>query len=213
MQICMFLVLGLLVFPTEIIQIGLKGLMIALVLIVLGRPISVFIATMFTGLKIRSRHMVSWVGLRGAVPIILATFPLVHGLEQAELFFSIVFFVVVTSVIIQGTTIPMVARLLHVDTPIKLRTRYPLELDPAIETKAALKEVEIEPGEHACGKLILELNLPDNVLVTLINREGKFIVPSGTTAIQEHDKLLILAAREDIPAIRKLLKEGILMDR
>ncbi|TVQ66061.1 MAG: potassium/proton antiporter, partial [Balneolaceae bacterium] len=114
MQICMFLVLGLLVFPTEIIQIGFEGLLIALVLIVLGRPISVFLATMFTGLNMRSRHMVSWVGLRGAVPIILATFPLVHGLEHAELFFSIVFFVVVTSVIIQGTTIPVVARLLHV---------------------------------------------------------------------------------------------------
>ena len=213
MQICMFLVLGLLVFPTEIIQIGFKGLLIAAVLIVLGRPISVFIATLFTGLKMRSRHMVSWVGLRGAVPIILATFPLVHGLEQAELFFSIVFFVVVTSVIIQGTTIPMVARLLHVDTPLKERTRYPLELDSTIDTKAALKEVEIEPLEYACGKLILELNLPDNVLVTLINREGKFIVPSGTTVVQEHDKLLILAAREDIPAIRKLLKNGIPMDR
>lgn len=212
MQICMFLVLGLLVFPTEIIQIGFEGLLIALVLIVLGRPISVFLATMFTGLNMRSRHMVSWVGLRGAVPIILATFPLVHGLEQAELFFSIVFFVVVTSVIIQGTTIPVVARLLHVAIPIKERVRYPIELDPSIDTKAALKEVEIEPGEYACGKLILELNLPDNVLVTLINREGKFIVPSGTTVIQEHDKLLILAAREDIPAIRKLLKEGIPMD-
>ena len=136
-----------------------------------------------------------------------------HGLEQAELFFSIVFFVVVTSVIIQGTTIPMVARLLHVDTSIKERTRYPLELDPSIDTKAALKEVEIEPREYACGKLILELNLPDNVLVTLVNREGKFIVPSGATVIQEHDKLLILAAREDIPAIRKLLKNGIPMDR
>ena len=212
MQICMFLVLGLLVFPTEIIQIGFEGLLIALVLIVLGRPISVFLATMFTGLNMRSRHMVSWVGLRGAVPIILATFPLVHGLEQAELFFSIVFFIVVTSVIIQGTTIPVVARLLHVGIPIRERVRYPIELDPSIDTKAALKEVEIEPGEYACGKLILELNLPDNVLVTLINREGKFIVPSGTTVIQEHDKLLILAAREDIPAIRKLLKEGIPMD-
>lgn len=213
MQICMFLVLGLLVFPAEILKISSQGLLIALVLIALGRPVSVFVSTMFTGMKIRARHMVSWVGLRGAVPIILATFPLVYGLEHAELFFSIVFFVVVTSVIIQGTTIPMVARLLHVDTPLRERTRYPLELDSAIETKAALKEVEIEPREFACGKLILELNLPENVLVTLINRDGKFIVPRGTTVIQENDKLLILAAKEDILPIRNLLKKGVPMSQ
>jgi len=206
MQICMFLVLGLLVFPSEIAAIALQGLIIAIVLIVIGRPVSVFIGTMFMGMKTRAKLMVSWVGLRGAVPIILATFPLVNGLQQADLFFSIVFFIVVTSVMIQGTTIPIVAKFLHVDTPEKERTKYPIELEPSVDTKAALKEVEIEEGDHSVGKQILELGLPNNVLITLINREGKFLVPRGSTIVQIHDKLLILSDKKEVTEIRKLLK-------
>jgi cell volume regulation protein A len=206
MQICMFLVLGLLVFPSEIAAIALQGLFIAIVLIVIGRPVSVFLSTLFMGMKTRSKLMVSWVGLRGAVPIILATFPLVYGLDQADLLFSIVFFIVVTSVLIQGTTIPIIAKWLHVDTPVKEITRYPIELEPSVDTKAALKEVEIEEGDHSCGKQILELGLPDNVLITLINREGKFIVPRGTTKLQIHDKLLILSDKKEVSEIRSLLK-------
>ncbi|MFN2373813.1 MAG: potassium/proton antiporter [Cyclonatronaceae bacterium] len=209
MQICMFLVLGLLVFPSDIAAIALQGLIIAIVLIVIGRPVSVFLGTLFMGMKTRSKLMVSWVGLRGAVPIILATFPLVHGLEQAELFFSIVFFIVVTSVLIQGTTIPVVAKWLHVDTPAIEKTRYPIELEPSVDTKAALKEVVIEEGDHSAGKQILELGLPDNVLITLINREGKFLVPRGTTQIQINDKLLILSDKKEVSDIRKLLKNEV----
>jgi cell volume regulation protein A len=150
--------------------------------------------------------MVSWVGLRGAVPIIMATFPLVYGLEVAELFFSVVFFVVVTSVLIQGTTIPIVAKWLHVGIPVKEKTRYPIELEPSIDTKTALKEVEVEDGDYSVGKQILELGLPENVLITLINREGKFLVPRGTTRVEVHDKLLILSDKKDVSEIRKLVK-------
>jgi cell volume regulation protein A len=206
MQICMFLVLGLLVFPSEIPAIALNGLLIALVLIVIARPVSVFLGTLFMGMKTRAKLMVSWVGLRGAVPIIMATFPLVYGLEVAELFFSIVFFVVVTAVLIQGTTIPIVAKWLHVGIPVKEKTRYPIELEPSIDTKAALKEVEVEEGDDAVGKQILELGLPENVLITLINREGKFLVPRGTTRVEVHDKLLILSDKKDVSDIRKLVK-------
>jgi potassium/hydrogen antiporter len=208
MQITMFLILGFLVFPSEIVEIAGKGLLVALVLILVGRPVSVFLGTMFTGIKTRAKFMVSWVGLRGAVPIILATFPLVYGLEQAELFFSIVFFIVVTSVLIQGTTIPYIAKWLHVDSPVKPETRYPIELEPTVDTKAALKEVEIEQGDYAHGKQILELGLPEKVLIILINREGKFFIPRGTTEIQDHDKLLILSDKKDVIEIRKLLKEN-----
>lgn len=206
MQICMFLTLGLLVFPNEIIAVAGNGLLIALVLIFAGRPLSVFIGMLSSRFSTRAKLMVSWVGLRGAVPIILATFPLVAGLEQAELFFSIVFFVVVTSVAIQGPTIPWIARLLKVDSPFKEKTRYPIELEPSIDTKAALKEVEVSKNDYAIGKQILELGLPDNVLVTLINRDGKFIVPRGSTKILDKDKLLILSDKKDVAEIRRLLK-------
>lgn len=206
MQIAMFLILGLLVFPSEIIAVAASGILIALALILLGRPLSVFISLLFTRVPFKAQIMVAWVGLRGAVPIILATFPLVAGLEQAELFFSVVFFVVVTSVIIQGPTIPWIARMLGVHSPVREKTRYPIELEPSVDTKAALKEVEITEDDFALGKQILELGLPDNVLITLINREGKFMVPRGNTVIQNHDKLLILSDKKDVTEIRRLLK-------
>lgn len=206
MQICMFLILGLLVFPSNIPAIALNGLLIALVLIVIARPVSVFLGTLFMGMKTRAKLMVSWVGLRGAVPIIMATFPLVYGLEVAELFFSVVFFVVVTSVLIQGTTIPIVAKWLHVGIPVKEKTRYPIELEPSIDTKTALKEVEVEDGDFSVGKQILELGLPENVLITLINRKGKFLVPRGTSRVEVNDKLLILSDKKDVSDIRKLVK-------
>jgi len=206
MQIVMFITLGLLVFPTEIATVATQGLIIALVLIFLGRPLSVFVSMMFSGFKTRAKLMVSWVGLRGAVPIIMATFPLVAGLEKAYLIFTVIFFVVVTSVIIQGTTIPLVAKWLHVDSPVKIKTRYPIELEPSVDTKTALKEIQISAGDFAHNKQILELGLPPSVLITLINREGKFIVPRGDTHIFENDKLLVLSDKQNIREIKLLLK-------
>lgn len=209
MQITMFLTLGLLVVPSEIWAVAGSGLAIALALILLGRPLSVFISLFATRVPFRAQVMVAWVGLRGAVPIILATFPLVAGLQQAELFFSVVFFVVVTSVLIQGPTIPLVARWLHVNSPVGTKTRYPIELEPSVDTKTALKEIEITQKDYALGKQILELGLPDNMLITLINREGKFMVPRGNTVIQDHDKLLVLSEKKDVAEIRSLLKKGV----
>ena len=207
MQITMFLTLGLLVFPSQLVTIAGSGLLIAVVLIVLGRPISVFVSMIFTDFNRRAKLMVSWVGLRGAVPIILATFPYVAGIENAELFFSIVFFVVVTSVAIQGPTLPLVGRLLKVTSPIEEKTKYPIELEPSVDTKAALEEVKVEINDFAKGKKILELGLPENVLITLINREGKFMVPRGTTEIATNDKLLILSSEKEGDYIRRLLKD------
>lgn len=208
MQICVFLVLGLLVFPSQIGEIALEAMLITIVLIVLARPVSVFLGTMFTKLHVRAKLMISWVGLRGAVPIIMATFPLVYGIELAETFFTIVFFIVVISVIIQGTTIPAAARLLNVDMPVKERTRYPIELEPSVDTRAALKEVEIKKGDYSIGKQILNLGLPEKVLVTIIKRDDKFLVPKGTTEIIENDKLLILSNKKEVTEIRRILKEG-----
>lgn len=206
MQIVMFLMLGLLVFPNKIIEIAGAGLLIALVLIFIARPISVFIALMFSRFSARSKLMISWTGLRGAVPIIMSTFPLVAGLPNAELIFSIVFFVVVTSVLIQGPTLPFMARLLHVDSPIKVKTRFPIIFEPSMDTKGALKEIEIEDGDAAVGKQVVELGFPEKALIVIINREGEFLVPKGTTQLQEHDKLLVLARKEMLARIREIIK-------
>ena len=206
MQITMFLALGLLVFPSAIIKVWLPGVIIAAILIFVARPISVYITLLFTRLNFRAKTMVAWVGLRGAVPIILATFPLVAGLENAETMFSIVFFVVITSVIIQGTTIPWVARLLHVDMPMKLKARSPIELEPSIDTKSILKEIELKESSPIIGKKIVELDLPDNVLIVLINRTGRFLVPKGATVLELHDKLMILSDREKVDIVRGIFK-------
>lgn len=206
MQITMFLALGLLVFPSDIIAVWVPGLILATVLILVARPLSVYITLFFTKLNFRAKTMVSWVGLRGAVPIILATFPLVANLENADTMFSIVFFVVITSIVIQGTTIPLVAKWLHVDTPIKQKTRYPIELEPSIDTRSVLKEVELMKDTPFIGKQILELDLPENVLIVLINRGGKFLVPRGSTVLEPYDKLMILSDREKMDIVRNIFK-------
>ncbi|MEP1152484.1 MAG: potassium/proton antiporter [Balneola sp.] len=206
MQIAMFLCLGLLVFPKQIMTIYVSGFLIALVLILVARPASVFISLMFSRFNARSKLMVSWTGLRGAVPIIMATFPLVAGVENAEMIFSIVFFVVVTSVIIQGPTIPWVARRLSVDSPIPPKTKFPIEFEPSIDTKSALKEIVINSKDPVVGKTVVDLNFPDKALIVIINREGSFIVPRGTTEMRPNDKLLILAEKELMTQIREILK-------
>ncbi|MEX1120611.1 MAG: potassium/proton antiporter, partial [Balneolales bacterium] len=205
MQISMFLALGLLVFPSAIIGVWLPGLILAGVLIFIARPISVYFTLFFTRLNFRAKTMVAWVGLRGAVPIILATFPLVAGLEDADTLFSIVFFVVITSIIIQGTTIPWIAKLLHVDTPVRKKNRYPIELEPSIDTKSVLKEIELNEDSSVLGKQIVELNLPDDVLIVLINRGGKFLVPRGATVLEAHDKIMILSDRDKMNFVRDII--------
>ncbi|MEX2639401.1 MAG: potassium/proton antiporter [Balneolales bacterium] len=206
MQITMFLALGLLVFPSAVIPVLGSGFILAAMLIFVARPVSVYITLLFTRLNFRAKTMVSWVGLRGAVPIILATFPLVAGLENADTMFSIVFFVVITSVIIQGTTIPWVAKMLHVDTPVKQKTRYPIELEPSIDTKSVLKEIELQVNSKLIGKQIVELQLPDNVLIVLINRQGKFLVPRGATTLEPGDKLMILSDKEKMDLVRGMFR-------
>lgn len=205
MQIVMFLTLGILVFPKQILAISLSGLLIAFVLIFVARPVSVLIALLFSKLKFRAKLVVSWVGLRGAVPIIMATFPLVAGVENSELIFSIVFFVVVTSVLIQGPTIPFLVKKLKIDSPIRAKTKFPIEFEPSIDTKSALKEIEIGQNDSAVGKKVIDLHFPEEALIVIINREGKFLVPRGTTIIQPQDKLLVLAKKEMLQQIRKSL--------
>jgi len=206
MQIVMFLMLGLLVFPNQLLPVAGISILIALALIFVARPLSVFISLLFTQYNRRAKLMVSWIGLRGAVPIILATFPLVAGLENADIIFSIVFFVVITSVLIQGTTIPLVAKWLHVNSPFLKQTRYPIQFEPDVDTKSALKEIVVDESHQIVGQKIVDLHLPDNVLIVLINREGKFIVPKGTTVIQAEDKLLLLASKKELDYAKKILK-------
>ena len=129
MQIVLFLTLGLLVFPKQIIPIIGIGLLISLFMIFVARPISVYACLSFFGLKNREKLFISWVGLRGAVPIVFATYPLIAGVERANMIFNIVFFISVTSVLLQGTTLPLMAKWLHVSVPEKAKRRTPLDIE------------------------------------------------------------------------------------
>ncbi len=192
MQISMFLSLGLLVTPSRLIAMAGMGLIIALFLMLVARPFSALAALLFSRFSLRERLMVGWVGLRGAAPIVLATFPLLAGLPKAEMLFNLVFFAVLASVLLQGPTIIPIARALGVEAP---PTRRPPA--PEIPLKEALVEVILPPDSAAVGRQLLDVGLPSGVLVVLIGRDGQTFVPSGSTTLAARDKLLLISASED----------------
>lgn len=196
MQIVLFLTLGLLVFPTHIFPVMGIGLLISLFLIIIARPVGVFISLIFFKMKLRRRFYISWVGLRGAVPIVFATYPLLAGIDKADMIFNIVFFVSVTSVILQGSTLSVVAKWLHVALPEKVKPlslteRFIMELP-----KTAMKEIDISPNCFAVDKKIVELNFPKNALIAMIKRKEKYITPNGSTVIEANDKLIVLSENQ-----------------
>lgn len=197
-QIVMFLTLGLLALPSRLPRVMSDGLLISAFLVFLARPVSVFLSLAFTRLTVREKLMVSWVGLRGAVPIILATFPLLAGLHQSTIFFDIVFFIVVTSVLLQGTTLTWVAHKLKLAHKAIKRPRVPLEFVPAGISSNDLVEVPLEAGSPLVGLPIAELGLPNDVLIVLLGRGDEFIVPKGGTMLEEGDTLLVLADKNQI---------------
>lgn len=206
MQIVLFLTLGLLVFPSQVFPYMGIGLLISLFLIVVARPLSVFLSLMFFKMKLRRRFYISWVGLRGAVPIVFATYPLLEGIEKANMIFNIVFFISVTSVLIQGTTLSIVAKWLHVALPEKIKPIS--EIDKLILDlpKSSLQEFEILPDFLAVNKRIIDLNFPKSAFIIMIIRNGEYIRPSGSTVIEAKDNLMVLADnQEDFAKVKECL--------
>jgi len=204
MQITMFLILGLLVFPSRLFPIIVSGILISLFLIIIARPIGVFISLPFGKNSLKEKTFISWVGLRGAVPIILATFPLLAGVPKADILFNIVFFIVITSVLIQGTTIALAAKLLGVNAPeTKTKTEH-VEFEFHYDENSQKIELVIPQNSEAIGKQLVELGLPESAIIILIKREDKSIVPRGGTIIEPQDKLLILAENDDLPKIKSI---------
>ncbi|NWG22039.1 MAG: potassium/proton antiporter [Chloroflexi bacterium] len=207
MQIAMFLVLGLLVYPSRIVPVLGTGMLLSLFLIFVARPVAVFVALALTRYDWRAKLMVSWAGLRGAAPIVLATFPLLAGLDRAEMIFNLVFFIVLTSVLAQGTTIAAVARQLGVHQAQRPAAvfRYPQEFVPQVSTQSRLIELTVAPGSLACGRAILELGLPRGALVVLITRGDEGLVPGGTTMLEPGDRVLLLVERSAIADVQSAL--------
>ena len=208
MQVAMFTVLGMLVTFNDLIAIpgnGLfnavwvRGLLLAAALMFVARPLAVFLCLIKSKFNIRERLLISWVGLRGAAPIVLATFPLAAGLagnaeksENAVFLFNLVFCMVIASVIIQGRTLMPFARLLKLDSPLQDKARMPLELEDTGSLDSIMHEFEVDANSLCLDKTLAEIKIPHPARVMLIRREGKFIMPQGDTKILLNDGLLIM---------------------
>lgn len=197
MQIVLFLTLGLLVFPSEILPVIGIGMLTSLFLILVARPLAVFISLIPFKMKARRRWYISWAGLRGAVPIVFATYPLLAGIEKADMIFNIVFFISLTSVLIQGTSLTRVAKWLHVALPEKAKPLSPTDKLLTEHPKAAMKEVQVDASCHAAGKKIVDLAFPKNAIIAMIRRDDKYLIPSGSTVLEAGDTLIILSDNEE----------------
>ncbi|HET9962460.1 MAG TPA: potassium/proton antiporter [Nitrospiraceae bacterium] len=206
MQIAMFLVLGLQVFPSRIIPIIGIGLLISLFLMLVARPISVFLILAFTRMSLKEKTLVSWVGLRGAVPIILATFPVLAAVPQAEMIFHVVFFIVVTSVLLQGTSLPMVARWLGLESPLPSMSEYLLPLESPDSIRTGLTEITISSTSTAAGKQIVDLGLPNQVVVMMVGRNNHGFIPTGRSVLHANDKLLVFADKDQLAETMKIME-------
>jgi potassium/hydrogen antiporter len=204
-QITMFLSLGLLVFPSQLVSIIGIGLLISAFLMFVARPAGVFISLIGSKLGWKEKAFVSWVGLRGAVPIVLATFPLLAGLPDAHLVFNLVFFIVLTSALLQGWSIPPVARMLRVDAPQEQKRKYPIEFSPVEGTDTELVDLIVPYNSAAADKPIVQLGMPEDSLIVLVSRNEEFLVPSGGTVLQEGDTVLALVNKRNLPEVRSIL--------
>lgn len=202
MQIILFLTLGLLVTPSEVVPVIGIGLLISAFMILLARPISVFLALIPFKMSFKSKTFVSWVGLRGAVPIVFATYPWVAGIDNAGMIFNIVFFIALTSIIVQGTTIPIVAKLLGVSKPEEKLGRKP-EFSP--DDISNMIEIEVVEGNRFVGQPVAVAPFPDGARITLLRRGDDNIIVTGSTVIAAGDRLIIACeSRENAVKVHEL---------
>ena len=194
-QIIMFLMLGLLVNPHEMLEVAVVALLIGVFMIVIGRPLSVFLCLLpFRKITLKSRLFVSWVGLRGAVPIIFATYPVVANVEGSNMIFNIVFFITIVSLIVQGTSVSFVARLLHLSTPLeKTGNEFGVELPEEIDTD--LSDMTITSEILSEADTLKDMNLPKGTLVMIVKRGDEFLIPNGTLKLHVGDKLLLISEK------------------
>jgi len=202
MQVVMFLSLGMLVYPNQLVPYLGSGCVLAAILLFVARPIAVFTSLMpFSQFSKRERAFISWVGLRGAVPIILSTIPLISGVPAAPTIFNVIFFVVFTSVVVQGTGLRLVAKALKV---VSKDESYMSEKKVA----SSKLEVKILAESPVIGKSVVELGLPDSVLLVLLTRGTDSQIPRGNTVLRDGDILLVQAEEEAVNDLKRIFSRS-----
>jgi potassium/hydrogen antiporter len=195
-QIAMFLSLGLLVFPSELDTVALEGTALALVLVLLARPVATFVSTAVDRFSTADRVVLGWAGLRGAVPVVLATFPVIDGVEGSREFFNIVFFAVVISTLLQGTTFEPLAKRLGVTTSEPALPRPLAETGTIRRLGAEIVEYPVGPEDAVVGHRVRELGLPRDALLSVIVRGDEAVLPRGSTRVEAGDRLHVVVRSE-----------------
>ena len=194
-QVTLFVVLGLLVFPHELPHVALRGFALAFLLMLVARPAAVWASTSISQFTNRERLLLGWAGLRGAVPIVLATFALSSKVPHKETIFNAVFFVVVVSTIVQGTTLERVARSLGLVSPAPPVPEAPLEVGPM--SQLDLIEFAVAADHAVNGSAVRQLGLPRNALIAVVHRNDEALPPRGSTILRAGDRLFVLVPRKN----------------
>jgi potassium/hydrogen antiporter len=205
-QIGLFILLGLYVFPSHLDEVLVSGLVLAALVVLVVRPAAVWASTAFQGFSTPERALLGWAGLRGAVPIVLATFPQAEGLEGSGTIFDAVFFVVLVSTLVQGTTLDWVATRLRLTTRAAPVYRPPIEVAAVKELGADLLEFGVAPDAAVAGTFVRDLELPRDSLVAVIVRDGESVLPRGSTQIEAGDRLYVLSRRESRRTVEQLFE-------
>ncbi len=200
-QITMFVMLGLLSFPSALLDVAGPGLLVAAILIFLARPLAIAPLLLVFRFSIREIAMVSWVGLKGAVPIILATYPLIFGLDRGPLIFNIVFFTVLVSAILQGSTVPWIARKLDLEEPPESTPPITLEITSLRDVNADIVEYTVGDRSRVAGKRLNQVALPEGVVVAMIARGDDLIPPRGSTQIRVADHVFVVLRPDTRPLV------------
>lgn len=196
-QIGLFVMLGVLVFPSRMLEVAPIGIIVTLFLLLFARPIAVFLCLIRSKFDLKEKVFISWAGLKGATPIVFAAFVATVPHPTTRVMFDIVFFTVLISALLQGSSLKWLARRFNLIFESINDPEFPVDLDLIEKTKNGIKQFKLKMHDYAVGKRIIDINLPKGAVVLFIARQGQFIVPDGSTVFEEGDKVLLLTNNKE----------------